>query len=168
MALAAVTPTPATVAANSRPKAIVPDATPTPAPVVRIAEATALPVRPKPTYATNAPPNVSAPQPRSAAPSKTAASEREKGIQSSPSPRLVERLDQRGLPDLVVVRTAWHPNADRRSVKIRLEATDEILTLREGDAVGRLVVQTISPSAVLFKAGEVEIRRRVGEPRSGG
>jgi hypothetical protein len=42
------------------------------------------------------------------------------------------------------------------------------LNLREGDAIGGLVIQEISPSAVLFKAGDVEVRRRVGHPGSGG
>ncbi len=67
------------------------------------------------------------------------------------------------LPDLSVVRTSWHPKPDRRSAKIRLEETQDVVTLRQGDAVGGLVIQEISPSAVLFKAGEVEVRRRVGQ-----
>jgi hypothetical protein len=61
------------------------------------------------------------------------------------------------------MRTAWHPTPDRRSTKVRLESTDEVLTLHEGDAVGGLVVQEITPSAVIFTTGDVEIRRRVGE-----
>jgi hypothetical protein len=85
----------------------------------------------------------------------------------SPEPSPVEHLDRPGLPELTIIRTAWHPAADRRSAKIRLEATDEILNLREGDAVGGLVIQEISPSAVVFKAGDVEIRRRVGHGGSG-
>jgi hypothetical protein len=63
--------------------------------------------------------------------------------------------------------SAWHPSADRRSAKIRLEDSDEILNLREGDAVGGLVIREISPSAVVFNAGDVEIRRRVGQEESG-
>ena len=80
----------------------------------------------------------------------------------------VDRIDRPPLPDLTVVRTAWHPEAARRSAKVRLEETKEILTLREGDAVGGLVVEKISPSSVLFKAGDVELRRRVGQGASGG
>jgi hypothetical protein len=41
------------------------------------------------------------------------------------------------------------------------------LNLREGDAVGGLVIREISPSAVVFNAGDVEIRRRVGQEESG-
>jgi hypothetical protein len=66
------------------------------------------------------------------------------------------------------MRTAWHPSADRRTAKIRLEDTNEIMNLREGDAIGGLVIMKISPSAVLFKAGDVEVRHRVGHPGSGG
>jgi hypothetical protein len=74
----------------------------------------------------------------------------------------VERIDQRGLPDVVVVRTSWHPTPDRRTARIRVVASDEILTLRQGDAIGGLVIQEITPSSVLFQAGEIEIRRKVG------
>jgi hypothetical protein len=87
---------------------------------------------------------------RDAAPSRAASPE-------------VERLDHRGLPDITVTRTAWHPTPTRRSAKVRLESTDEFLTLHEGDAVGGLVVQEITPSSVVFSTGDVEIRRRVGQ-----
>jgi hypothetical protein len=83
---------------------------------------------------------------------------------ASAEPQAVERIDNRGLPDVSVVRTSWHPTSARRSAKIRVEATDQILTLREGDAIGGLIVHEISPSSVVFKVGDVEIRRRVGQP----
>jgi len=66
------------------------------------------------------------------------------------------------------LHTAWHPNPERRSAKIRLLDTKETLSLKEGDAVGGLVVQEISPSAVTFRSGEIELRLRVGQPGSGG
>ncbi len=78
---------------------------------------------------------------------------------------VVERIDHRGLPDVVVLRTTWHPAPNRRSASVRLEATGELVTLREGDAIGGLVVREILPSSVLFQAGEVELRRRVGAKR---
>lgn len=146
MALAAVTPTPATIAASSRRTVEAPETSPAETLEPRAAETRPPRNRPKPASAAPVPP-----------PSV-----------SAPEPRQVERLDRRGLPDLTVLRTAWHPDANRRSARIRLEASDEILTLREGDAVGGLVIQKISPSTVLFKAGDVEIRRRVGQPGSGG
>jgi len=79
----------------------------------------------------------------------------------------IERIARPDVPDVTIVRTAWHPSSDRRSAKVRLEATDEVLTLREGDAIGALVVKEISPSAVLFETGGVELRRRVGSGSGG-
>ena len=76
-------------------------------------------------------------------------------------------MDHRGLPDIRVLRTSWHPRAKNRSARIRLEDSKKILNLQEGDAVGALVVKEISPSSVLFAAGEIEIRRRVGEAGGG-
>lgn len=66
-----------------------------------------------------------------------------------------------------VVRTAWHPMPDKRSARIQVGDSDAApLELREGDAVGGLVILEITPSAVLFQAGDVEVRRRVGaDPR---
>ena len=163
MARAAVTPTPAVIAARSGRAAATPETS--------LAETPAEPStprrRPKSTSAAQSPPSVSAPvataRPRSVAKAKLA--ESQPLPESRPSP--VKRIDRRGLPDLSILRTSWHPDADRRSAKIRLEATHETLTLREGDAIGGLVIQKISPSAVLFKVGEVEIRRRVGQPGRG-
>lgn len=77
----------------------------------------------------------------------------------------IERLTRPKVPDVSVIRTAWHPQVDRRSARVRLESSGEVLELREGDALGSLVVQEITPSAVLFETGGVEIRRRVGAGR---
>ena len=87
---------------------------------------------------------------------------------AKPEVPVVKEHKIRGLPDVAVLRTAWHPNPDRRSAKIRIVGTNETLTLKEGDAVGALVIKEISPSAVLFQSGEVEVRLRVGQPGSGG
>lgn len=100
-------------------------------------------------------------------PSRVAASPSRPAIDEplqSPDPT-VERVDHRGLPDVVVLRTSWHPTPDRRTAKIRVVETDERLTLREGDAFGGLVVKEILPSSVLFQTGDVEIRRMVGAAR---
>jgi hypothetical protein len=75
----------------------------------------------------------------------------------------VKRVAPAGLPEITVVRTAWHPKPERRSAKVRIVETDELVTVREGDEVEGLVLQEITPSAVVFSAGDVEIRRRVGE-----
>lgn len=84
--------------------------------------------------------------------------------ESAPAPRAdVKRVAPAGLPEVKVVRTAWHPKPERRSAKVRIVETDELVTVREGDTVAGLVLQEITPSAVVFSAGDVEIRRRVGE-----
>jgi hypothetical protein len=88
-------------------------------------------------------------------------------VASNASPPPVERIERTSLPDVSVVRTAWHPQPDRRSARVRLEDSGEMRLLKEGDAIGRLVIKEITPSAVLFSAGDVEIRRRVGEASSG-
>ena len=64
---------------------------------------------------------------------------------------------------LVVAGTSWHPRAERRTARVELEGRAEPLELREGDAVGSLVVREIQPSGVVFLFGDVELRRRVGE-----
>ena len=187
MALAAVTPTPATLSANSARAVARPEASST----ATRAKPPTTRSRPKPRVIEKSPPSVSAPQPQSptsltsltsprssasprSAPKKQPVESRPaqepqppKESKASPDPSPIEHRNQRALPELTIIRTAWHPSADRRSAKIRLEDTDEILNLREGDAVGGLVIQEISPSAVVFKAGDVEIRRRVGHEESG-
>lgn len=149
----------------------------------RVAEAKDTPIRPRPT------PSERAPDAVSAAGRSSAARVGEASRTSAPGPRTragegrardtanenppargstappIERISRPDIPDLTVLRTAWHPNPDRRSARIRLEASEDVLTLREGDAIGSLVVKEISPSAVLFEAGEVELRRRVGTGR---
>jgi len=67
------------------------------------------------------------------------------------------------MPELTVAGTVWHPDPGRRTAEIELAGRGEPLTLREGDAVGSLVVKAIEPSGVVFRMGEVEVRRRVGE-----
>jgi hypothetical protein len=73
------------------------------------------------------------------------------------------RIEKVPIPDVEVVRTAWHPDPDRRSARIRLLESDEVVTLSEGDAAGALVIKEITPSSVLFSTGDIEIRRRVGD-----
>ena len=98
---------------------------------------------------------------------QAASSSRPGSSASSRAAPIVQLVDGPGLPDLTVIRTSWHPTADRRSAKIRLEEKNELVTLREGDSVGGMTIYEISPSAVVFSAGEVQVRRRVGEASSG-
>jgi hypothetical protein len=154
LAIAAVTPTEAARAVDSQRTIATSEAS-------RSKPATPR-SRPKPTNVERRTPSVSAALPKRVPEERPGTSR----PSTSPSPRQSEFAFRPHFPDLAVVRTAWHPDAARRSAKIRLEDTNEVLTLREGDAVGGLVVQEISPSAVVFKAGDVEIRRRVGRAGS--
>ena len=66
------------------------------------------------------------------------------------------------VPSVLVVRTVWHPTAERRVAEIEVEGRPELLLLHEGDAVGPLVVSEIEPSGVVFLHDKVELRRRIG------
>jgi outer membrane biosynthesis protein TonB len=66
-------------------------------------------------------------------------------------------------PQVQIERTSWHPTPERRIAWVRVEGLSGARELREGDAVGALVVKQIRPSSVLFQYGGVEIQRRVGE-----
>jgi hypothetical protein len=66
------------------------------------------------------------------------------------------------VPNVLVVRTVWHPTAERRIAEIEVEGRPELLLLHEGDAVGPLVVSEIEPSGVVFLHDKVELRRRIG------
>jgi hypothetical protein len=149
MALAAVTPTPAMVEAQSE-RAVAPSEETRLEPLIQRTRSIPTPVE-------------------ASASDVSTAIPKEASSVSPPSSELpqVERSERPSLPDLTIMRTAWHPRADRRSAEIRLEATDEVLTLREGDSVAGRIIQEISPSAVLFKVGDVEIRRRVGQTGAG-
>lgn len=122
-------------------------------PSARVQDRPARPVSPAP-YSSE-PSEASKPSERSR-PSESFTSS---GSTASPSVQTIEQWDS---TDVVVLRTSWHPSADRRSGKVRVRETGEELTLHEGDAVGNLVVREISPSSIVFQAGEVELRRRVG------
>ena len=65
-------------------------------------------------------------------------------------------------PVVHVAGTIWHPSPDRRSARVEVEGFAEPLELREGDAVGVLVVAEIQPSAVVFLHGSTRLRRSVG------
>ena len=66
-------------------------------------------------------------------------------------------------PKVRVERTIWHPKPERRSALVHVQGHKEALELKEGDAVGTLVVAEIQPSGVVFLHGGVRLRHRVGE-----
>jgi len=94
-----------------------------------------------------------------------AATPREPAAAAAPPPPTPDPVPavRHALPELTVAGTVWHPDAARRTARVELTGREEPLELREGDAVGSLVVKTIEPSGVVFRMGEVEVRRRVGE-----
>jgi hypothetical protein len=84
-------------------------------------------------------------------------------ISASTSPPRPSKVIQRAeIPLISVGKTVWHPDADRRSAIVELTESGESLQLKEGDAIGPLVIETIKPSGVLFIHDGVEIEYRVG------
>ncbi len=65
-------------------------------------------------------------------------------------------------PKVTIERTVWHPTADRRSARVLVDGMKGPLELKEGDAVGVLVVSEINPSSVVFLHGANRIKRSVG------
>ena len=90
---------------------------------------------------------------------KTSASANRPAPKTNPPVREAAR---QSYADVRVQQTSWHPKSDRRSAKVRIGSSGETLKVSEGDAVGGMVVREITPSSVLFEAGGVEVRRRVG------
>jgi hypothetical protein len=76
-----------------------------------------------------------------------------------PERKVVQRAS---VPPLSVEKTIWHPDAYRRVAVVKLIDAEEVLRLKEGDAVGPLVVRTINPGSVLFNHDGIEIRYNVG------
>ena len=65
-------------------------------------------------------------------------------------------------PKVAVLGTTWHPDAERRRAKVQMHGHDTAVELREGVAVGTLVVVKIEPSGVVFLHEGREVRRAVG------
>jgi hypothetical protein len=64
-------------------------------------------------------------------------------------------------PEIYVLRTSWHPRAERRLARVRLGGASGPVEVREGDAISTLVVKAIEPSGVVFLHGGRELRREV-------
>ena len=77
-----------------------------------------------------------------------------------PEQKVVQRAK---LPALSIEKTIWHPDAGiGASPVVKLVDAEEVLHLKEGDAIGPLVVKTINPGSVLFNHDSIEIRYNVG------
>jgi len=114
---------------------------------------------PEPAAARDAERRAAAPKPE---PKPTAKESSKKPAKSSAAPPSNE-IARAEIPDLRVERTVWHPIAERRVALIEFERSAERREIREGDAVGPLIVSKIEPSGVVFVHDGVEMRRRIGE-----
>jgi hypothetical protein len=74
--------------------------------------------------------------------------------------KVVRRIE---VPPVRVNKAVWHPDAARRHAFVTFAQDGEALKLREGDAIGPLVVKSIKPGGVLFYHDGVEIRYNVGD-----
>lgn len=74
----------------------------------------------------------------------------------------LSKLARAPIPAVFVARTVWHPRSERRIAEVNVEGRVDLLLLREGDAVGPLIVSQIDPSGVVFLHDQIEVRRRVG------
>ena len=66
------------------------------------------------------------------------------------------------MPEFVVTRTGWHPEAGRRVAMIRRSGQNAAESFGEGETLGVLEIVEIQPAGVLFRRDGVEIKRRVG------
>ena len=120
----------------------------------RDAERRAAAPKPEPTYTEQAA------EESSTKPAKSpAAAPRERELAEAAS----SEIARAEIPGLRVESTVWHPIAERRVALIEFEQSAERREIREGDAVGPLVVSKIEPSGVVFIHEGVEVRRRIGE-----
>jgi hypothetical protein len=66
------------------------------------------------------------------------------------------------VPAVRVVQTTWHPDPARRTALVEAGDGGGPTQLRQGDAIGSLVVESISPTGVTFAHDGVSLVRRVG------
>lgn len=128
-----------------------PVAKPKPEPVIAAKTVETVPAKPKATPPE--PIEIAAVVPEPAPESIPAPAPRE------PEKRVVQRAK---LPSLSIEKTIWHPDTDRRIAIVKMIDAEEVLRLKEGDAIGPLVVETIKPGSVLFNHDGIEIRYNVG------
>lgn len=81
---------------------------------------------------------------------------------SPPKAPPMPKVERVPIPEFVVTRTVWHPNAARRVASVQLKGASAVQLVSEGDEFGTLKVVEIQPAAVLFRRDGVEIKRRIG------
>lgn len=76
--------------------------------------------------------------------------------------RLAEPEPPSPAPTAKVESTTWHPDPGRRVARVSAPGRDAV-SLREGDALGELVILRIEPAGVVFLYRGHELRQGVGE-----
>ncbi len=61
-----------------------------------------------------------------------------------------------------VERILWHPVADKRRAWVHVAGATAPQEVREGEAVGNYEVEAIDAGSILFRAGDIEIRHKLG------
>ncbi len=74
----------------------------------------------------------------------------------------IQTIERPPMPEFVITRTVWHPEAGRRVAMIRRSGQDAAQAFSEGENLGVLEIVEIQPAGVLFRRDGVEIKRRVG------
>jgi hypothetical protein len=65
-------------------------------------------------------------------------------------------------PGVSVLRTIWHPKAERRTALLEVTGGESPHEYREGDRVGSFTLLRIEPSGVVFERDGVELREKIG------
>ncbi len=111
-----------------------------------------------------APPDASAPSPAPDPPAPETAS-----APADPRPAIAPlfgpdtpTIVRAPMPEPRVIRTTWHPDPARRAAEVKLADSEKSIRLREGDALGPLIVVAIEPLGVVFSHAGVELRLPVG------
>jgi len=174
-----------------QPPRVAPTPAPAPPPAARVAAAVPLPAARAPGATAVAPPfeprePIPSPRPAEPTPPRVAAAppvaprarEPEPGyadeapVVTAPitgrAPRFVDDDEQparsaRSELPVSVVRTSWHPQAERRAAWVAIggESPREV---HEGEWVGAYEVRSIEPDGVLFADGPLLVHRPVGQP----
>ncbi len=100
-----------------------------------------------------------APPPRPAPAAAAPAPEPEPSYEYPRPPRSLVRA---AVPEVFVARTVWHPERARRVALVEVGESGERREVHEGDVVGQMLVERISPSGVYFEHDGVAVLRRVG------
>ncbi len=97
-------------------------------------------------------------EPVSAAPTPAIVTRPATGRAVEPDHKVILRAK---LPELKVRSTVWHPQGSRRVAMVEVDAA-AALELNEGDSVGPLVVESITPGGVVFSHDGVSVLHKVG------